>query len=96
MMFFVQSTPDFCVAEHYGLRNTTCLYSKDVAYGGVLINVTPESLKYIVAWILVRENLPVWTKVLLNENLTIAESKNENSLKVNFLSIETNGFQFGF
>jgi hypothetical protein len=24
-------TPDFSVAEHYGLRNTTCLYSKDVA-----------------------------------------------------------------
>jgi hypothetical protein len=27
-MFRTQSTP---VAEHYGLRNTTCLYSKDVA-----------------------------------------------------------------
>jgi hypothetical protein len=30
-MFRIQSTPDFSVAEHYGLRNTTCLYSKDVA-----------------------------------------------------------------
>jgi hypothetical protein len=30
-MFRTQSTPDFSVAEHYGLRNTTCLYSKDVA-----------------------------------------------------------------
>jgi hypothetical protein len=28
-----QSTPDFSVAEDYGLRNTTCLYSKDVASG---------------------------------------------------------------
>jgi hypothetical protein len=28
-----QSTPDFSVAEHYGLQNTTCLYSKDVASG---------------------------------------------------------------
>jgi hypothetical protein len=25
---------DFSVAEHYGLRNTTCLYSKDVASDG--------------------------------------------------------------
>jgi hypothetical protein len=30
-MSSTQSTPDFSVAEHYGLRNTTCLYSKDVA-----------------------------------------------------------------
>jgi hypothetical protein len=30
-MFRTQPTPDFSVAEHYGLRNTTCLYSKDVA-----------------------------------------------------------------
>jgi hypothetical protein len=28
---YTPSTPDFSVAEHYGLRNTTCLYSKDVA-----------------------------------------------------------------
>jgi hypothetical protein len=32
-MFCTQSTPDFSVAEHYGLRNTMCLYSKDVASG---------------------------------------------------------------
>jgi hypothetical protein len=32
-MLRTQSTPDFSVAEHYGLRNTTCLYSKDVASG---------------------------------------------------------------
>jgi hypothetical protein len=30
---YLQSTPDFFVAEHYGLRNTTCLYSKDIASG---------------------------------------------------------------
>jgi hypothetical protein len=30
-MFHTQSTSDFSVAEHYGLRNTTCLYSEDVA-----------------------------------------------------------------
>jgi hypothetical protein len=29
-------TPDLSVAEHYGLRNTTCLYSKDVASGHTL------------------------------------------------------------
>jgi hypothetical protein len=29
-MFRTQSTPYFS-AEHYGLQNTTCLYSKDVA-----------------------------------------------------------------
>jgi hypothetical protein len=33
MMFFTQSTPNLSVAEHYGLRNTTSLYSKDVASG---------------------------------------------------------------
>jgi hypothetical protein len=32
-MFRIQCIPDFSVAEHYGLRNTTCLYSKDVASG---------------------------------------------------------------
>jgi hypothetical protein len=32
-MFRTQSTPESSVAEHYGLRNTTCLYSKDVASG---------------------------------------------------------------
>jgi hypothetical protein len=32
-MFCTRSTPDFSVAEHYGLRNTTCLYSEDVASG---------------------------------------------------------------
>jgi hypothetical protein len=32
-MFCVQSTPDSSVAEHYGLRNTTCLYSEYVASG---------------------------------------------------------------
>jgi hypothetical protein len=32
-MVCTQSTPDFSVAEHYVLRNTTWLYSKDVASG---------------------------------------------------------------
>jgi hypothetical protein len=32
-MFRTQSTLDFSVAEHYGLRNTTCWRSKDVASG---------------------------------------------------------------
>jgi hypothetical protein len=31
MMFRTQTTPNFAVAEHYGLRNMMCLYSKDVA-----------------------------------------------------------------
>jgi hypothetical protein len=31
--FRTQSAPDFAVAEHYGLRKPTCLYSKDVASG---------------------------------------------------------------
>jgi hypothetical protein len=30
-MFHTQSTTDLSVAVHYGLRNTICLYSKDVA-----------------------------------------------------------------
>jgi hypothetical protein len=29
-IFRKQSTPDFSVAEHYGLQNTMCLYSQDV------------------------------------------------------------------
>jgi hypothetical protein len=29
--YFLRSTPDFSVAEHYSLRNTTCLFSKDIA-----------------------------------------------------------------
>jgi hypothetical protein len=28
-MFRTQSTPNFSVAEHYGLWNTSCVYSKD-------------------------------------------------------------------
>jgi hypothetical protein len=30
-MFHTQYIPDFCVAEHYGLRNTTSWGSKDLA-----------------------------------------------------------------
>jgi hypothetical protein len=30
-MFHTQYIHDFSVAEHYGLRNTACLYFKDVA-----------------------------------------------------------------
>jgi hypothetical protein len=30
-MFRTQSTPDISVAVQYGLGNTMCLYSKDVA-----------------------------------------------------------------
>jgi hypothetical protein len=50
--------PNFSAAEHYGLRNTTCLYSKDVtsgsfgkypAYGsksvGVILNILPAQKK---------------------------------------------------
>jgi hypothetical protein len=32
-LFRTQSTLDFSVAEHYSLRNTMCLRSKDVASG---------------------------------------------------------------
>jgi hypothetical protein len=31
-MLRTQSTHNFSVAEHYGSRNTTCLYSKDVIF----------------------------------------------------------------
>jgi hypothetical protein len=38
-MFRIQSIPDFSVADFYGLRNTTCLYSKDVASGAKTCDV---------------------------------------------------------
>jgi hypothetical protein len=49
-MFRMQSTPDFSVAEHYGLRNTTCFYSKDDAAQYMGVTVWFSTAQYGTVW----------------------------------------------
>jgi hypothetical protein len=50
-MFRTQSTPEFYVAEHYGLRNTTCFFSKDVASGNRFYIATENTNGNANAWL---------------------------------------------